>query len=204
MPDVTSTQKGKIGEALFESYSKVSSNSHPLIFKTIVDDILRNHRDVVERCDSFSLRIVSKSETFEDEGEEKELKYGFSKGEPEKDEQGEIKSMENVASWIADAVIVANFSEGNMLMTFRNIEYPIEIKTGNRAELEGEQREAFIHASQTIEGRPLLIRIDIADLPEQFDLDVKKYDPEREQIRKVKESDLITDEEVLDEKYLGY
>lgn len=201
MPKLTNNQKGRLGENLIQNFSKVSPEAHPLLHKILINHLMENHEETVSRCDKFSLKIVSEP-PFVDEGEEKDLKWRYQKGEAPKNDEGRPISYEDTPAWRPDAIIVANFSKDNWLMTFRNIEYPIEIKTGNRAELDDEQREAFIHASETIEGLPLLLHIDISDLPERYDWEIKRYVTDKNEIRKFDESKLSEYPEIVGKKLL--
>jgi len=204
MPKVTKHQKGHIGERLITDYSRVSPKAHPLLHKVIINHLVCNHGEAVERCRRFSLNIVHRKDKsdFGDDGEKKTAKWRYQKGEAPKTEDGNPKSYKEVPAWRPDAAVVVTFSETMELKTFKEVEYPLEIKTGKSSTIRGEQREAFIHASQNIDGQPLLLRIDISDLPERYEIDVKRYIPGKNQIRKYDEGELSKYPEILEEKLL--
>jgi hypothetical protein len=204
MPELTTHQKGHIGERLITDYSSVSPKAHPLLHSVIVNHVIENHRDAVTRCRRFSLNIVHKKDknAFADDGEEKTAKWRYQKGEAPKTEDGRPKSYDGVPAWRPDAAVVVTFSKSRALMTFKTVEYPLEIKTGKSATIRGEQREAFIHASKEIDGQPLLIRVDISDLPERYSISVKRYVEGRDQIRKYNADNLPDNSDILEEKLL--
>lgn len=184
MPELTNAQKGQIGQYLITGFSRISPNAHPGLYKILVNDLQANRETILDRCDAFNLSIVGGSSDDALFVDPQELTWRYSKGEPERTKDGRPISYDDIPAWRPDAIIVAQFSEGRALSTFDQIEYPVEIKTGNYASFERDQREAFIHASNNIRGIPLLIEVNISNLPQSYDITIRRYVEDREQIRK--------------------
>jgi hypothetical protein len=170
--EMKNKQKGVLGETVISSLKRVKEDATPVLFRAIAEDLERNYSNELLECHLFSMKIVS---------DPSQTKYDISMGVDRPD-------FDDSKVWIADISIVVSFTpEPDNGKSF--IEYPVEVKTGKNSRMERGQRDCFIHLHEAGDQLPLLIQLDIEKLPDAYEIAVKKYDSEREQIRTIKEGE---------------
>jgi hypothetical protein len=97
-----------------------------------------------------------------------------------------VETEESTLKWTSDAMVTARYhpkgEEHEQLLEELDVfpvewqySFPIEIKTGTRAEMERNQRAVMEKLSSWSEIQPILIRLGIESLPESFTVEEVEF-----------------------------
>lgn len=97
-----------------------------------------------------------------------------------------VETEKSTLKWKSDALVTATYhpkgEEHEQLLEELDVfpvewqyRFPIEIKTGNRAEMERNQRAVMENLSSWSEIQPILIRLGIESLPESFTVEEVEF-----------------------------
>lgn len=149
--EVTNTQKGQIGEALITGHTGYVNS---FVEEWIVEDARRSP-DVAED-DPVRVTHDHRVETY----------Y--------------VNYQDEHLSWTPDCLFTAWIAKGfGPLQSSdeRRVDYPVEIKTGEYAELERNQRSVMELLATRASLSPVIATVDIGELPERFGIELRSLPP---------------------------